>query len=125
MPFHKEEVEKTRERREKTTPLAVLVYVVFVVLLNAPAPETTRAFFFFGCAGFVRRFSFPFSSSRLFVFAEYIEHVRFLIRGPVSVFPGWFCCFGLLFPFAAVLFRRRFLDGDESVRVWDVGWFLF
>jgi hypothetical protein len=41
-----------------------------VVLLNAPAPETTRAFFFFGCAGFVRRFSFPFSSSRLFVFAE-------------------------------------------------------
>jgi len=71
VPFHKkEEVEKTRERREKTTPLAVLVYVVFVVLLNAPAPETTRAFFFFGCAGFVRRFSFPFSSSRLFVFAE-------------------------------------------------------
>lgn len=70
MPFHKEEGEKTRERREKTTPLAVLVYVVFVVLLNAPAPETTRAFFFFGCAGFVRRFSFPFSSSRLFVFAE-------------------------------------------------------
>jgi hypothetical protein len=32
VPFHKkEEVEKTRERREKTTPLAVLVYVVFVV----------------------------------------------------------------------------------------------
>lgn len=61
---------KRLERREKTTPLAVLVYVVFVVLLNAPAPETTRASFVFGCAGFVRRFSFPFSSSRLFVFAE-------------------------------------------------------
>ena len=72
LPFHKEEGEKTREKTRKDfPPLAVLVYVVFVVLLNAPAPETTRAFFFFGCAGFVRRFSFPFSSSsRLFVFAE-------------------------------------------------------
>jgi hypothetical protein len=68
--FTRKRLKRLEIRREKTTPLAVLVYVVFVVLLNAPAPETTWAFFFFGCAGFVRRFSFPFSSSRLFVFAE-------------------------------------------------------
>ena len=66
----KEEGEKTRETRKDDASRSISMSSIQIVLLNAPAPETTRAFFFFGCAGFVRRFSFPFSSSRFFVFAE-------------------------------------------------------
>ena len=108
LPFHKEEGEKTRERDEKRrTPLAlVLVYVVFVVLLNAPAPETTRAFSSSVAPVSLGVFLSFSSSSRLFVLRPSKSNTfDFLFAVPFPFSPAGFvvsvCSFlSLLFFFA-------------------------